>query len=83
MGNDLVAHSNFSGTGMVQVSENLDAGNTLRRKINPSPALIAGGSRRSPSVLPNYRMSCWMMFLRTDVMSWMGYKMGKGVCNWL
>ena len=89
--NDLGAHSDWSGAGMAQVSENLDAGNTSRRKIHPrrptgrmSPALRSGGSRISPSALPNYRMRmprpccCRIMFARADVMAWMGDKMGKG-----
>ena len=96
MGNDLVAHSVWSGAVMVQVSANLDAGNTSRRKIYPrrptgriSPALRAGGSSSSPSALPNYRMRtprlCLfrVMFLREDVMAWMWDKMGKGVGDWL
>ena len=91
MGDDLGAHSYWSGAGMVQVSENLDVGNTSRRKIHPRrptgrilPALRAGGSSSSPSALPNYRMRtphpccCWMMFARADVMAWMGDKIGKG-----
>ena len=94
--NDLGTHSNWSGAGMVQVSENLDVGNTSRQKIHPRrptgripPALRAGGSSSSPSVLPNYIMitprpcHCKMMFARAYMMSWMGYKMGKGGGNWL
>ena len=33
--NDLGEHSDWSGAGMVQVSENLDAGNISSRKIHP------------------------------------------------
>ena len=49
-GKYLGAHSDWSVAGMVQVSSNLDAGNTLRRKMHPhrltgriSPAIRAGG----------------------------------------
>ena len=76
---------------MVRVSENVDVGNTSRRKIHPrrptgriSPALRAGGSSSSPSALPNYRIRtfrpcrCQMMFARADVMAGMGENMGKG-----
>ena len=81
---------------MAQVSENLDAENTSRRKIHPrcptgriSPALRAGGSSSSPSALPKYIMRTLrpcryrMMFARADVMAWMADKMGKGGGNWL
>ena len=89
-------HSDWSSAGMVQVSENLDVGNTLRRKIHPrhptgriSPALRAGGSSSSPSTLPNYIMRipcpccCQMMFARSYVMAWLGDNMGKGGGDWL
>ena len=91
LGNDLGAHSDWSGTCMVQVSANLDVGNTLRHKIHPrqptgriSPALRAGGSSSSPSSLPRYRIRtprpccCRIMFARANVMAWMGGKMGRG-----
>ena len=94
--NDLGAYSCWYGSGVVQVSENLDVGNTSRRKIHPrrptgriSPALRAGGSSSSPSALPSFRMrtpcpcSCQMMFARADVMAWMGYNMGEGGGYWL
>ena len=96
MWNNLGAHSDWSGAGMAKVSENLDVGNTSRRKIHPrrptgriSPAFRAGGSSSSPYALPNYimRMPCpyrfKMMFERAYAMAWMGYNMDKGVGDWL
>ena len=90
------AHSDCSRTNMVQVSANLDFGNTLRRKIHPrlptgriSPSLRAGGSSSIPTELSNYRIRtprpccCWMMFVREDVMAWTGDNIGKGRGNWL
>ena len=96
MDNDLGAHSNWSDAGMVKVLANLDVGNTSRRKIHPrrptgriSLALRSGGSSSIPSALRNYRMRtlrpccCRVMFVKADVMAWMGDKMGKGGGDWL
>ena len=96
MSKNLEADSDWSIAGMVQVSANLDAGNTSRRKIHPRrptgripPSLRAGGSSSIPSKITNYRMRtpcmccCQMMFVRADVMAWMGDNMGKGGGDWL
>ena len=90
------AHSDCSRTNMVQVSANLDFGNTLRRKIHPrlptgriSPSLRDGGSSSSLSELSNYRIRtprpcCYrMMFVREYIMAWMGDNIGKGGGNWI
>ena len=94
--NNLGAYSDWSVAGMGQVSANLDAGNTSRRKIHPchltgriSPALGAGGSSSCTPALSNYRMKtprpcrCRMMFTRAYVVAWTGDKMGKGGGDWL